>query len=403
MSEMRKLALWILLFLTVSPMHGQQARSGAATAASAEPAAVAAPAALSAAPPPNKFDLTIEDPALKDALTKWLLSEASRPPVAPSVDVKLLEPALQKAISERLKEETEKKDREGWARLLDDNPALWGVLGVVLGGLITGGLNYLGLRETLKKQEKREKAMEDLRSENELKRDEAAARFKLQSDQFQATHSGQQTKDLETLRAEFSKWEVIGKIRLERLEKFHAPLRALNQQSSGVADKLYHQIYASKDSDLWDRRPLAFMTKEEAERKYVPSDAELADAKAPRRRVYIYHKDQWRILRMLDFMPVLLKNESTRQLTSIIIEIGREMTGVIKTHGGLAAAGQNPPPIFGQYLAHFAILEQLFKNPPKEPFEPGSQKVGYYPMEFDEIVEKGYDQARTDVAEYEKS
>jgi hypothetical protein len=143
------------------------------------------------------------------------------------------------------------------------------------------------------------------------------------------------------------------------------------------------------------------MSEEEAKIGDIASEAKLLDPKAPRRRVYILHKGKWEILRMLDFMPILLKDKSARQLVDVIIEIGRKKSALISKHGGLAASGQDPPPVFGQYLAHFMILEQLYNHPPTEPFEPGSQKVGYYPMEFDEIVDKGYQRALADVAQYE--
>jgi hypothetical protein len=83
------------------------------------------------------------------------------------------------------------------------------------------------------------------------------------------------------------------------------------------------------------------------------------------------------------------------------MEIGAKKTEIIQTYSGLAAAGQNPSPVFGEYLAKHAVLKAKYETPPAEPYTRESQKVGYYPRGLDDEVEHGYNLARTAVQEFE--
>jgi hypothetical protein len=104
---------------------------------------------------------------------------------------------------------------------------------------------------------------------------------------------------------------------------------------------------------------------------------------------------------MLDFMPWLKANRDCKILVDQIIAIGRKKTETISTYSGLAAVGQEPSPLLGEYLAHFAILDATYNNPPEVPPPPESQKVGYYPRGMDATIDQGYVAARKAVAEYE--
>jgi hypothetical protein len=104
---------------------------------------------------------------------------------------------------------------------------------------------------------------------------------------------------------------------------------------------------------------------------------------------------------MLDFMPWLLRNPSCKVLVDQIMSIGRKNTEIIRKYSGLAAAGQPPSAVFGEYLAHFAVLQTTYEAPPPDPYSPESQKVGYYPRDLDAEVEKGYKSACDAVVPFE--
>lgn len=317
------------------------------------------------------------------------------------IDVKVLEPVLQLALANYVDAKAKETQNSGFWAKAAAQPAAWAVLSAVMASLLGFLANYYITNLTLKKQEAREVQLQKDRNQHELNRDDLIAISQTKREMELAKQEGEQVKALETMRAHLGIEDKVRQLRYERLEKFYAPLYALFQQSRGVADKLFHHTYSKRNDSCWNGRELAFMTVEEATDNKPPSESELKDTKAPRRRVYIKQNGEWIVLRMLDFMPIFLQDQHSKVLVDQIIQIGRKCVEVISQNSGLAATGYEFSTRLGEYLAHFAILEGIYKDPPAEPFEPGSQRVGYYPMGLDNEVEKGYENARKEVLAYE--
>lgn len=341
------------------------------------------------APSIERTEIAVSDGKVSDALVKWLDKLATSKP----------------------------EEKETWW-----SKAAPMLAGTVIGGVISAAVTFLGLwmtgrreaqrdKETSTREEKLTNLRADLEKQkvqflNQLEAD--LAKFRAGLDENRDAAKARRDEQLEELRANLEIAAQVFKNRQERLEKFHAPLRALLQQSRGVTDKLCYHVYRLSRNKKWpsaskpDLREYAFLTREEAEsnkRDGVHPPPE--DGKQRDRRLRVWDDNKWVTFRMLDFMSWLKDNPECRVLVDQILAIGRKKTAVISTYGGLAAVGQQPSPLFGEYLAHFAVLEAIYNNPPPEPALPESQKVGYYPRGMDAEIEGGYVQARAAVAEYE--
>jgi gas vesicle protein len=341
------------------------------------------------AAPTTRTEILLSDGKAANALAKWLDQLATAKPA---------------------------EKESWWAKAM---PVLAGTL---CGGLISAAVSLIGLRMTAKREEQRDTAttareeqLTTLRADfekqkvqfsNQLESDLAKLRASLEEARDAA--KDRRGAELEELRASLQITPQVFKARQERLEKFHAPLRALLQQSRGVTDKLCHHVYKLSINKKWpsevnaDPCEYAFLTNEEAAAKkrqgiHPPPE----DGKQRDRRLRVWHSDQWNTFRMLDYMPWLISNRDCKVLVDQVMAIGRKQTEIISTYGGLAAVGQEPSPLFGEYLAHFAVLEATYNMPPGNPYPPESQKVGYYPRGMDAAIEQGYLAARNAVAEYE--
>ena len=76
------------------------------------------------------------------------------------------------------------------------------------------------------------------------------------------------------------------------------------------------------------------------------------------------------------------------------------MTEIISKYGAFAVREDVPASVYGEYLAHYAILTHLYNENRTEPYEPSKHKIGYYPRELNKEVERGYRDVLKDVKPY---
>lgn len=161
-------------------------------------------------------------------------------------------------------------------------------------------------------------------------------------------------------------------LRLNQLQLFYAPLNALLQQSKGVYEKVDQLLL--KDPSTYRK----------------VSDL---GSKGGRTKLQIYwpETDEWLDFRWLDQLPSLKKDQRVKPLVDEVMRIGKEMTRIISKYGAFAASEELPSDIYGQYLAHFAIITSVHNDPREEPYKPGEQEYGYYPRELNSVVKAGYE------------
>jgi len=326
---------------------------------STPPTVAGTPATPNLGQPNIHVPISPDDGAIRDALAAWLKSQSTRPIPQTPLEVKLISSELQGAATKLIDRELKKPAPSGLSAWVAGN-------GVIVGTLLGSLLALLGTCVTNLQNRKRDLA-------------------------------------LEKLRAQLAVDEDVRQLRFERFQKYHAPLYALFQQSRGITDKLYHHTYSIRNSPIWKGYELAMMTSEQAEAGTPVTQERINDPNGGRRRVYVRDDGCWKTLRMLDFMPILLKDSASKVLIEKILEIGRNIVKIISRQGGLAATGRDFSPLLGQYLAHFAILEGIYMHPPEDPFPPESQGVGYYPLGLDEEIAAGYLASRDQVKLYERT
>ena len=391
----------------------------------------------------NSYVEWLQDAALRAAVTQWL-SRSNTREAPKAVEIKVLSADVQAALAKWIEKETAKPKQSNFTEFIQQN-------GVAVGAFLGVLLTILGNWLLARKQKEREVELAD--------------------------RAGKSTRSLELLRADIALGAVVRQNCFDRLQKFYAPLRALLQQTRGVAEKLYNRIYDTRNTDLWKSRQLEIMNEDQAIAKNahmalalakaetegaedaaqraeakadqdatganflgtnatqeaaakradanrrrtelteysefaaraqvkadeIPNPVDLSISKSKRMRVYTLSEGTWKIVRVLDFMSTLRKDPPSARLVDEIISIGRKMKGILSEFSGLAATGQDLSPLYGEYLAHFTILESMYVQNADENYEPISQKVGYYPMAFDAKVEEDYAQARKEVLEYEAS
>lgn len=355
-------------------------------------------------PPAKSVQLGLEDPSLRDALTKWL-TRSPAPATPTVVELKPLTPGLEKALTEHV----QKSARTTFWDVVNQNST---VIAALLSALLTGGLSFWGILVNSRRQLERERTLQEARAQSDqlLQQERAGFDRALQQERARSEEA------LESTRARLIVAEAVRKIRVARLQKFYAPLSALMQQSRGVSNKLFLRIYDTRTDPRWQDWELKMQRLTPAHALAAPADgtppttAEAQASTSDHQRVSIRRRVRpageppdagWKILRTLDFLPIIKRDPPSDQLVKLIISIGQQAAGVISKHGGLAATGQEHSPLYGEYMAHFAVLDDMYKNCPSEPYEPESQQVGYFPIGFDRIIEADYKKARTDVAQYE--
>lgn len=168
-------------------------------------------------------------------------------------------------------------------------------------------------------------------------------------------------------------------LRLKQLELFFAPLHALLQQSKGVYAKLTMQLLEDKS------------------RYRQADDPEMPDG----RKLEVFWADgRWYDWRLLDQMPPLKRDRLYRPLIDEIMRIGKEMTTLIQKHGAFAVDEKGVSDVFGEYLAHYAILLSVHRDGRAEAYVPGQHKIGYYPRRLNGIVEARYKALLQDLQPY---
>jgi hypothetical protein len=162
------------------------------------------------------------------------------------------------------------------------------------------------------------------------------------------------------------------------LECFFAPLHALLQQSEGITEKLRTQLY----EDAANYRAVE-------------------DAASGRKKPQIRWSDgQWHDFRLLDQMPALKQNPIYKPLIDEVMRIGTEVTGLIQKYGAFSADKGADISVYGEYLAHYAILRTIYNDPRTEPYPPGKHKIGYYPRTLNTVVEERYQELVEDLKPY---
>ena len=183
--------------------------------------------------------------------------------------------------------------------------------------------------------------------------------------------------DLAKLEAVYRSTEKILEFRLRQMEQFYAPMFALLGQSEGLYNKMRNQLVQDDPKRY----------------RWVP-DADPKDGK-----VQILDKDgKWKGFRLLDQFPVVRTNPKALALADRVLEIGKQITGIITKHAGLAS--EDLLDVLGKYLAHYAILSAVRQDDRTEPYPPGSHEIGYYPRELNLKIEAGYREVATFIADY---
>ncbi len=254
---------------------------------------------------------------------------------------------------------SEGEERKAWILLLrklaaeDTKTAFdWKSLAATItGGLITAAVTILTLWFNAKREAKREQ--DRMSHEAKLKEHEATAK-------------AQQQHELTRMEAATTYANKLLDLRLKQLELFVAPLHALLEQSRGLYEKLVTQLLEDKENYQ-----------------------EVTDPEVGKKLQVRWH-NEWHDWRMLDQMPPLKGNPLYGPLIAEIIRIGKEMTVLIAKYSAFSLDDSAVSDVYGEYLAHFAVLQSIYKNPRTEPFAPGQHKIGYYPRRLNGIVKARY-------------
>lgn len=201
------------------------------------------------------------------------------------------------------------------------------------------------------------------------RREAARERQRMAHEAAIKAEEGKRQLELARLEGRLTCADKLLDLRLKQLDLFFAPLHALLQQSKGVYAKLTMQLL-------------------EDQAHY----REVDDPKRPgeRKLEVLWSDGKWYDWRLLDQLPPLKRHRMYRPLIEEIMRIGKEMTTLIQQHGAFAVDAQGVSDVFGEYLAHYAILLSIHRDPRTEPFEPGQHKIGYYPRRLNGIVEARY-------------
>lgn len=161
--------------------------------------------------------------------------------------------------------------------------------------------------------------------------------------------------------------EKLLDFRLKQMETFYAPMRALLTQTRGLYDKMGLELIQDDPRHYrWEASP-------------DPNH----------HRVEVHQPDgSWAGFRLLDQFPAVKKDPRALALADQVLTIGKEITGIITQHAGLASGDLLD--LLGQYLSHYAILSAIRNEHRTEPYPPGFHEMGYYPRELDDRIAAGY-------------
>lgn len=228
------------------------------------------------------------------------------------------------------------------------------LLTTIAGALIAGLAGFLGIRFNASREARREQ--ERMKHEADLNRQKVEA-------------EAQHQLALARLEASTTYADKLLDLRLKQLELFVAPLHALLEQSKGVYAKLQTQLLEDK-----------------ANYREVPDP----QFEGKQMKLQVRWCNEWHDWRLLDQMPPLKGNPLYAPLIAEIIRIGEEMTALIAKYSAFSLDESGVSDVYGEYLAHFAILRTIYKDPRTEPYPPGQHKIGYYPRRLNGIVATRY-------------
>ncbi len=195
------------------------------------------------------------------------------------------------------------------------------------------------------------------------------ARQQEKREQERMRHEAQHQREVARLEASTIYADKLLDLRLKQLELFFAPLHALLEQSKGVYAKLQMQLLEDKETY-----------------REVP-DPQFEEKQM---KLQVRWRNEWHDWRMLDQMPPLKGNPLYAPLIAEIVRIGEKMTALIAKYSAFSLDESGVSDVYGEYLAHFAILRSIHKDPRTEPYPPGQHKIGYYPRRLNDIVKTRY-------------
>ena len=239
------------------------------------------------------------------------------------------------------------------------------LLTTIVGALIAGLAGFLGIRFNASREARREQ--ERMKHEADLNRQKVEA-------------EAQHQLALARLEASTIYADKLLDLRLKELELFFAPLHALLEQSKGVSDKLKTQLL------------------EDTENYREAADPEFEGKQT---KLQMRWRGEWHDWRLLDQMPELKRKSLYAPLIGEIIRIGKEMTALIAKYGAFSLGETSVSEVYGEYLAHFAILQSIYNDETRtEPYPPGQHKIGYYPRRLNGIVKTRYFELRQELQPY---
>jgi hypothetical protein len=182
-----------------------------------------------------------------------------------------------------------------------------------------------------------------------------------------AARAAERAVELARQEALLRQQEKLLDFRLKQMETFYAPMRALLTQTRGLYDKMGLGLIQDD-----------------------PKHYRWATSSDPNHhRVEVHQPDgSWAGFRLLDQFPAVKKDPRALALADQVLTIGKELTGIITQHAGLASGDLLD--LLGQYMSHYAILSAIRNEPRTEPYPPGFHEIGYYPRELDDRIADGY-------------
>lgn len=169
-----------------------------------------------------------------------------------------------------------------------------------------------------------------------------------------------------------------------QLEKFYAPLLARTQQCRGINEKLTLYLYNKSPKNQYDWKP---------------------DDKGVNRLQVKGDDGKMGDFRLLNQLPTLKEDPVALALVDQILTIGGEMVGIIRQHNGLASVDKSMDPVYGRFLAHYAIIK-LERDKLKAAdcstiaHAPGTHGDAYYPRPLDDLILQEYETTRRNIKKY---
>jgi hypothetical protein len=268
-------------------------------------------------------------------------------------------PAASIASSPTAARFSEAEERKAWilalrkfAEAKEKDGVDWqSIANTVAGGLLTGMVTFVALYFTTK-------------NERDKMRIEAETKARESSREAAVAYANQLQKQVETL---------LG------------PLHSYLQQSRGIYQKIETQLI---QEDSANYRRVSDPEQGQKMQLRVPPD----------------DQGRWEDFRLLDQIPSLRQKPLYRPLLDEILRIGEQMTNLIQQHGGMLHDNVGVSDVYGEYLAHFAILKNIYLDQGRgEAYPPGKHTIGYYPRRLNNIVKQRYEALLAELKPYQEA